>query len=78
MNWYSLFPTNKYTWIGFVLMFLGILTLPIFIGFFIMPIGLIIMVFGVHKSFYDIGKTGYNLYKKVKDLLVKISKYGKQ
>jgi hypothetical protein len=66
MNWYRLVPTNKYVYIGFGLMLLGFLTLPFLIGLLIMPIGILFLVFGIHKAFYDTGKGVYDFFKKFK------------
>jgi uncharacterized membrane protein len=49
-----LFRPNKYTWIGFGILMLGFFLLPFIIGIFIIPIGAVFMVFGVHLSLYKL------------------------
>jgi hypothetical protein len=44
------FAPNKYTIIGFVLLFLGILLLPILIGIFLISAASIFLVIGFHYS----------------------------
>jgi len=57
--------------IGFVLIFLGVFTLPILIGFIIMPVGIVMFIFGIHKAFFDVGKYGYDFYQKIKIIFKK-------
>ena len=47
-----IFRPNKYTWIGFGILMLGFLLTPFIIGIFIIPVGAVFMVFGVHLSLY--------------------------
>lgn len=68
MNWYGLIPLNRYAYSGFIIMILGFLSLPVLIGFFIMPVGILIFVFGVHKGFYDAGKKIYQGGKTIKNI----------
>jgi hypothetical protein len=66
MPWYSFLPTNKYVFIGFVLILLGFFTLPILIGLIIMPIGIGLFLFGLHKAYYEGGKKIYSYYLRFK------------
>ena len=45
-----IFAPNRYTIIGFVLLMLGFILLPVLIGFFLIPVGAVFMVIGVHYS----------------------------
>jgi len=45
-----LFAPNKYTIIGFVLLFLGILLLPVLIGIFLISAASVFLVIGFHYS----------------------------
>jgi hypothetical protein len=66
MSWYSFLPTNKYAIIGFILMMVGFFTLPILIGLLILPFGIVLFVFGIHKAYFDAGKNLYSYYQKWK------------
>lgn len=66
MSPWNLMPTNKYTYIGFGLLILGIVTLPIFIGIFFIAIASIFLVIGFHKMIYDIIKSIYSTYQTAK------------
>jgi len=53
MNWISyLLSPNKYSVIGLLLLILGFFTAPFIIGFFIMPVGAALLVFGIHLTLY--------------------------
>jgi len=67
-------PTNKYTWIGFGLLVLGIITLPILIGIFFISIASIFLVIGFHKTLYDIGKRIYDNYQTIRKYITIIKK----
>jgi len=48
-----LFPVNRYNFTGFILLILGFFTIPILIGFIIMPIGILLFCFGTLLSIWS-------------------------
>ncbi|MFA5359517.1 MAG: hypothetical protein WC349_00950 [Patescibacteria group bacterium] len=71
MFWNFLLPFNKYVYIGFALIMLGVITLPVFVGLLIMPVGIVMFVFSIHKSLFDAGKKYYSYYQKIREMFKK-------
>jgi len=44
------FAPNIYSFLGLTLLLIGFILAPLLIGFLIMPVGAILLVFGVHLS----------------------------
>lgn len=65
MNYGLLVPNNKFTWTGLLLMLIGFLTLPLIIGLFLMPAGILLFVYGVHKAVYDLIKKSSIFFKNI-------------
>jgi len=47
-----LFKPNRYSILGMLLLIIGFFLIPFLVGFFIMPIGALLLVFGIHLSIY--------------------------
>jgi hypothetical protein len=71
MNWYSLIPINRWEAIGLFLLFLGFFTAPFVVGFFIMPIGSLLLVYGVFLSCYRLAVKIYLYYSNIRGLTKK-------
>jgi hypothetical protein len=62
----SLYFINRYSVVGFILLVLGFFTLPILIGFFLMPIGCLLLCFGALLSIWEMIPLHWKLEPKLK------------
>jgi hypothetical protein len=61
------YPINRYGILGFILLVLGFFTLPILIGFILMPIGCLLLCYGAMLSIWEMLPGHSKLEPKIKE-----------